>query len=242
MGHLIGRLHMWLLYVIGGLGLAFFLFVFIAALSERLRLKGDLAPVSEPFPRKPAPYWLATREEARRMGMRHGRDFANTKSLIKGLQSLWITQDRHVLVAIEAGSSAGSVKRTSLRTRLEDGRILESSDNPGLSDMGGTIDKAVLINAGLKELLGFHLQRIVQSGSPALLFKSESLLEEYEQIDMERGRRMVELGLARWADPEQTSVRMTFRGAVKHLQHDYFKQMKELRGQSERSNIRRAGS
>lgn len=223
---------MWLLYTVGGLVLVFFLFVFIAALCERLRLKGDLAPVSEPFPRKPAPYWLETREEARRMGTRHGGDFANTKSLIKG----------HVLVAIDAGSCAGSVKKTSLRTRLEDGRILESSDNPGLSDMGGTIDKAVLINAGLKELMGFHLQRIVNSGSPALLFKSESLLEEYEQIDIERGRRMVELGLARWADPEQTSVRMTFRGAVKHLQHDYFKQMKDVRAQSERSSLRRAGS
>ena len=108
--------------------------------------------------------------------------------------------------------------------------------------MGGTIDKAVLINAGLKELMGFHLQRIVKAGSPALLFKSASLLGEDEQIDIERGRRMVELGLARWADPEQTSIRMTLRGAVKHLQHDYFNQMKELRGQSERSGIRRAGS
>ena len=233
---------MWLLYIIGGLALAFFLFVFIAALSERLRLKGDLAPVSEPFPRKPAPYWLETREEARRMGMRHGGDFANMKSLIKGLQSLWVTQDRHVLVAIDAGSSAGSVKRTSLRTRLEDGHILESSDNPGLSDSGGTIDKAVLINAGLKELMGFHLQRIVKAGSPARLFNLESLLDEYEQIDMERGRRLVELGLARWADPEHTSIRMTLRGALKHLQHDYFKQMKELRAQSERSSLRRAGS
>jgi hypothetical protein len=39
---------------------------------------------------------------------------------------------------------------------LANGRIVESSNNAGISDVSGTIDQAVLINAGLKELMDFQ--------------------------------------------------------------------------------------
>jgi hypothetical protein len=230
---------MWLLLTIAGLVVAFLLIVFVIAISERLYLKDQMAPAAQPFPCRPQPYWLETREEARRAGLRPGGDFVAKKGLIKGLQSLWLTPDGVVLVAIEA---AGGVRKTVLRTRLADGRIMESSDNPGLSDVSGTIDRAVLINAGLSELMDFHRQRIATAGSPPSPFTGESLLAENEQVETERGRRMVELGLARWADPQQSSIRMTLRGAMQHIGTDYFKQMAELKKQSNRSHLRRAGS
>jgi hypothetical protein len=224
---------------------AFVVLMFVTAMCERQYLSGDVEPVSEPYPYAPSPYWQATRDDALRLGMHHAGDFATRKntSVVKGLQSMWITADRRMICAIIGGSIVGAkLKKTVRRSRLEDGRVIESGDDPGLVDVSRLVDRAVLLNAGLEELMRFHLQRIVSSGSAPVPFKGESVIADYEQVDLEKGARMVDLGLARWVNPQRDVVRMTLRGALAHVTHGLFKDMVKLSAQKDRANIRRAGS
>lgn len=226
--------------LIGG----FFLFFFVTCMYERQRLSGDVEPAAEPFPYAPIPYWKATRGDALKFGLQHGGDFATRKdtSVVKGLMSLFITQDRLVIAAIVSGSiAAAKTKKTILRSRLATGRVIESSDEGGTEDLSGVIERAILVNAGIVELMAFHIQRIKATGAAALPFKTESLLHEYEKMDLARGERLVLLGLARWADWQQTSIRMTFRGAI-GMVRKLVQQTGKVSGQQQRTHIRRAGS
>ena len=217
---------------------------FVTCMSERLYLSGDVEPVTEFLPYNPIPYWQETRDAAARSGLLHAGDFATRKdtSNVKGLLSLFISPDHRVLAAVYAGSAVGAkLKKTVLRTRLASGLVLESSDNPGIEDFSGGIDRAVLLNAGIEELMGFHILRIQQPGSTAMTFNPNAVLQEWEQIDLDKGRRWVQMGRARWVDRQETSIRMTFRGAYAQTKR-LFQNTSKLSEQQHRSYIRRAGS
>jgi hypothetical protein len=236
------------LYLVLGLGavLGVFVLIFIVTcLCERQYLVGDVEPASEPYPYPPSPYWRATREAAFQLGLQHAGDFATKRntSSVKGLLTLCISQDRNVVAAISSGSAVGAkLKKTVLRTRLATGRVLESTDNPGTEDLSGVTDRAVLLNAGIAELMSFHTERLANSSSTPLPFNPNALLREYEQMDVDKGARCVLLGLARWVDPQQTAIRMTFRGALAHLRRVFQQAGKLQREQQHRTHIRRAGS
>lgn len=240
--------HEVIFYIFAGAALlvaGVFVLFMVTAMCERQVLSGDVEPASEPYPYSPSPYWHATRNEAVRLGLRHAGEFATKKhtTLVKGLQSMWVTQDDLVIAAIISGCFAGAKsKKTVLRSRLSNGRLIESSDEPGLDDISQTVDRGVLLNAGLEELLGFHVKRIVDSGSLPLQFNRNSILAEFERVDLEKGKRMVELGQARWADPQRTTIRMRLRGALAHIAQSYFKQMGKLAPQQDRINLPRAGT
>lgn len=228
-----------------GLVAAFYLLFFITSLCERQRVSGQMEPISPPFPFPPSPYWTVTRDNAIALGLKHCGDYATKKggSLVKGLLSIFISQDRHVIVAVFAGGlAAAKLKKTVMRTRLSSGRILVSTDNAGvLWDFSGVMDSAVLVNAGIAELLNFHTQRIAQSRSTPIEMNGDATLEEYERIDFEKAQRWVLLGLARWADPQQKSYRLTWRGAFKQTSR-FQKQFGDLQSQQHRSYIGRAGA
>ena len=240
-----------LFYILAGFAavVAAFVAVFVVlflvtCLWERQYLSGDVEPASEPFPYPPSPYWRVTCEAARALGLEHAGDFATRKgtSHVKGLMSLFFNRDRSVMVAISSSAAAGAkLKKTVFWTRLATGRVLESTDNPGIDDLSGVIERGVLLNADVPELAAFHQQRVQQSGSTPLPFNANAALQENERIYLERGARWVLLGLARWVDPQQTSIRMTFRGASAQLAR-VFQQIGKLSDQHKRSHIRRAGS
>jgi hypothetical protein len=236
------------LYVLAGLAaLVVFplAFMTVVAMLERQYLSGDVEPTAEPFPYTPSRYWLATRQDAARLGLIFAGDCATKSgtSLVKGLQSFWLTPDHQVLVSIVSGAVTGAkLKKTVLRTRLSNSVVLESCDSAGLDDFSGVVDRAILLNAGVEELLSFHRQRLVESRSNALPFNPNKALQEFEQIDLERGARLVALGMARWVDQQQTSIRLTPRGAFTHVVKGHFRQMEKLKAQSHRMHILRAGS
>lgn len=232
--------------LIAGIALvaAFVVIVLTISLWERLYMAGDVEPASVPYPFPVSQYWVSTRQDALRLEWQHAGDFVTRKdtSAVKGLQSLFVSPDGLVLAAIIAGSAAvGKIKKTVLRSKLADGRILESSDTTGLRDLSGVTEQLILLNAGMDELVGFHQRRILNSGSGALAFRVQAALAEFEQMDLERGARWVNLGLARWANREETILRMTFRGALGHVRN-FFRDVREVGRQQHRSHIRRAGS
>ena len=100
----------------------FFTLFVIVCLCEKQYLAGDVEPVCEPFPYPPHPYWARSREEARRLGLRHAGDFATRRStsMVKGLESFFFTPDLLVLASVVVGSTAGAkLKKTVLRGRGE---------------------------------------------------------------------------------------------------------------------------
>jgi len=241
-----GRLGEVLVYI--GLGVvaliaAFLVFFVIVCLCEKQYLAGDVEQVQGPLPYPPSPYWIQTRERAARIGLWHAGDFATRKntSLVKGLETLYFSSDHQVLASIVGGSSAiGKTKKTVLRTRLADGRILESTDSPINRDVTGGIKCAVLLNAGIEELLNFHRQRINSAGSSPVPFNGNAALDESERIQLGRGERLVAAQLANWANREQTCIRLTFRGAIAYVK-DMFAHMGQLENQKMRIDIKRAG-
>ncbi len=228
-----------------GLAGAFYVFAFFTALFERQYLVGDVEPTSQPYPHAPLPYWNATAQDAIRLGMIRGGEYATKRntSPVKGLESLWITPDRQVIASIVCGSFAKlPLKKTTLTTRLADGRAILSIDNPLQPDPTGVTNRAVLLNAGIAEFMNFHRQRVERSGSAPVPFKNPSLLAELEQIELERGSRLVLMGLARWGEPQKHTIRGTFKGAIRQMIDSYVKMPHKLRTQSGRADIRRAGS
>ena len=230
---------------VAALVIAWFTFMLLTALCERQYLSGDVEPASEPFPYSPSAYWPATRSEAHRLGFVHVGDFATRKttSKVKGLQSLWMSHDNQLLLSIVSASILGaSLKKAILRSRLANGKIVESTDNPGMEDMAGVIERLILLNAGLQELTEFHRRRLENLRTPVLPFPEAASLSDYEKIDLERGSRLVEKGKARWADEQYTTIRLTFTGAWEQVVSGFFKQMRKLEPQQERIKIPRAGS
>lgn len=239
---------MWLLQsliVIVLVGILFLVVFVITGVSERDYLSGDVEPVYGSYPYQPSSYWQVTGQEAARVGMRHGGDFATKRntSKVKGLQSMWISEDGLVIAAIVGGAFARiPFKKTVLRSRLGDGRVIESSDNPGIDDITQGIERAVLLNAGFAELMDFHRARLRDSGAAPLQFDSHHMLSEYEKIDLERGTRLVDRGWALWTDPGRSIIRLTLTGSLIQMKHSLFMQGKKLRTQEERIKIPRAGS
>ena len=236
------------IYVVAGLAALvalFFMFLIITSMCERQRMTGDIEPAQEPYPYPPSPYWQETRRSALQSGLHFAGDFATRKdaSVVKGLQAMFITEDRMVIVAVISGGFAGAkLKKTVLRSRLQDGRALESSDNPGLGDLSGVMERAVLLNAGVHELLLFHRHRIEASGSSAAPFNVNNVEGEFERLDLEKAERWVGAGLARWGDPGHTCVRLTLKGSLANIQQSLFGEGAKLNKQSHRINVPRAGS
>src|SRR3954453_2961435 len=91
-----------------GLVILFYVFAFFTALFERQYLVGDIEPTSLPYPYAPLPYWNAPAQDAIRIGLIRGGEYATKRnsSPVKGLESLWITPDRQVIASIVCGSFA----------------------------------------------------------------------------------------------------------------------------------------
>ena len=222
----------------------FFIVFIIICLRERLYLTGDVEPAKEPYPYTPSRYWIFTRQDALKLGWQHAGDFATKKNttLVKGMLSLFHSPDGSVIAGIFSGSTAGAkLHKTLLRSRLDNGTILETSDIATSSDSTRLLSQATLMNAGFVELSGFHEQRLQQSGASTVPFSLADALIEYEKIDCDKGARWVQQGLAKWVEPEKISIRMTLRGALAQVKIMIAK-TRAMNQQSHRMHVLRAGS
>jgi len=234
----------WIIIGIAALVALFFVTFVIICLWERRYLVGDVEPAKEPFPYTATRYWIFTRQDALKLGWLHAGDYSTKKTttLVKGMQSLFISPDGTVIAGICSGSTAGAkLHKTVLRSRLDDGRILETSDIAVSQDPTDLPSQAVLMNAGIVELFSLHAQRLQKSGATPVPFTLPNALKEYETIDWERGERSVQQGLAKWAEPEKISTRMTLRGALVQVKL-MIARGRAMNEQTHRIHILRAGS
>lgn len=234
----------WIIIGIAALIALFFLTFIIICLWERRYLVGDVEPAKEPFPYTPTRYWIFTRQDILKLGWLHAGDYSTKKktTLVKGMQSLFISPDGAVIAGISSGSTAGAkLHKTVLRSRLADGRILETSDIALSQDPTDLPSQVILMNAGIVELSDLHAQRLRKSGANTVPFTLANALNEYERIDWERGERSVQQGLAKWAEPEKVSTRMTLRGALTQVKL-MIARGRAMNEQSHRVHVLRAGS
>lgn len=234
----------WGVLVFAVLAAIFLLIFFITCMRERQHLAGDVEPASEPFPYTPTRYWQCTRQDAFNLGWQHAGDFATKKdtTMVKGMFTLFLSPDRRVIAGIFSGSAAGAkLHKTVLRSRLDDGSVLESCDLAGMSDPTGVLRQETLLNAGFAELSEFHGQRLQKFATGVSAFNPATALQDYEKMNWERGARWVERGLAYWVELEQRSIRMTLRGATAQIEN-LFTRMSAMKEQQHRARLPRAGS
>jgi hypothetical protein len=196
---------------------------------------------SSPYP--PSPYFFAVRELAEQMGFTKGGDFCTRpeSSLVKGNQSIWLSPDRMVMLAIEDGRFSGlKHRRTELVTRLDDGSVVSTRDESGFVDISGLIDIEVVFLGDLPELWLRHQQRIRESIAQPVCFQTTQPLVQYEAIHLERGKRLVDAGLAKYVERPAT-IRFRFRGAVKRMRSSRLGARPDIKRGGNRINQKRPG-
>ena len=105
------------------------------------------------------------------------------------------------------------VGRYSLTTRLQSGRRIRTADVSGVRDLSGLEDQQMLPGVPLEVVIYYHQQRVAAAEEPATPFDPASLADEEYTFQRERVARMVQMGLARYRDPEQTSWSYSMQGA-----------------------------
>ncbi|MEY4385642.1 MAG: hypothetical protein RLY20_925 [Verrucomicrobiota bacterium] len=233
----------WIMFSIVALVALFFLLFLVVCLWEKQQLGGRLELMKPPFPVGLVRYWAKTCEVAVQLGFIRLGDYSLRKETgtARGLVSLFLSADGMILASVSGTSTIGAkLNKTILRTRLADGRVIESADQAVLRDVTRVIQNGVLLNAGIEELMRFHCERIRNAGAAVVPFQPDTALADNDQIELARGQRLVAAGMARWVNPEQNCLRLNLRGAFAHLA-DLISNTSKLGDQSWRVDIKRAG-
>lgn len=209
---------------------------------EKAHLAGDLEPATSTSPCFDEDYLVERRAEAGQLGLSPLGDFTTRKdaSIVKGTTSYWAPDDRLFLLEIVSCEFHGArLRKSVLHTLLVDETAIVTTDESYAQDLSGKTHADVLLNADLHELVHRHLVRIEPYATQIKDMRFDNVLAFYESMQMTKGRRLVEGGIAKWANREQTQTRYTLKGCLLHFYRSLFLQAKELSKQSERTSIPR---
>lgn len=233
----------WLLTVAGaGLGLWILgrLFALGVTRFERIDARGHHSPLPSTTPVHP--YLTAVAASLGEAGFEGtGSLYAVARSgKASGVQAgIWRSSDGRIMAHAEAGSLMGmDIRRLTLRSRLEGGHVIDSSDQMQMPDISGSWEPDFLYNADVAELITFHKTRLEGRGA-ALPLDQEKLLEEHEELELSRARRLEQLGLAQ-IHPGGNTWGYTWRGAIK-LQSAWKPQKAKMWAQADRLGRLRPG-
>jgi len=235
------------IYIILGLILlivGFRVIMIITAMMEKQYLRHELVPVMVESPVPASPYFTVMKELAAELKFIHCGDFYTEKgkSIVKGNMSTWLSPDHCMLCMINDGKFAGMrTRKTRLITRLTSHSLLETADEAGLVDITDFIKLKLRLNGDLFELNSLHQSRLVLPEMVPLPFSKQNILDQIEAIELERGKRLVDLGWAKFADWNQETIRYTFSGAMKLTAKSSAGARPDLKQQSERINLPRPG-
>jgi hypothetical protein len=236
------------LYIIGlgviALFCGFPLLMIAVAMIEKQYLKQELTPVAGESSLQVLPYFTATNELAEQNNFIHCGDFypSKGKSVVKGNLSAWLSPDKHTLCLVVTGKFAGMrTRKTRLITRLRDGSFLETADEAGTVDITGATQLVILLYADLTALNALHESRLASCSEGSQLFADKNILTQMEEMEMARGERLVDFGLARFADWDRETIRYTLKGAWKLMLKSRFGARPELKKQTHRVELKRPG-
>ena len=207
------------LYVLGGLWLLFKTTPYLVALLEKEHIRRDLEPREVDPVKWGSEYLNGKMAEARSAGLAPCGSFftARHSSLVKGPMLLYRrSEDGGTLVAlVSARIGGGELRKVEVTTLFEDGTAILTCDNSHIPDFTGVVEKETCYNATLVDMLTRHDARLLQAQKKAVRVPTGGELDHLERIETKRAEAMVAGGFARWADPAQTTLRRTWRGALR---------------------------
>lgn len=228
--------------IIAAAFLLFFILIYCTSVFEK-RVLHQFVPVDRSLLKDPSPYFTAVNEFIRQAGYTYvGTYLQNRNSKVyQAYFSLWLSPDATILARVVGGKTLGvTLRKTILLSYLDDGSLLECSDDPLSPDLSGLTDRNLLMRAHFPELLGFHLKKLTQKGVAARLFKAETAFQVHETFEAIRVDRMEELGLARYVNADRTIWRNTSKGAFRNYS-GLRESMRMNSGQSDRIRLKRPG-
>jgi hypothetical protein len=227
---------------------AFFILVFTSLLTvgllEKQRIR-DFVPVPPESLPPASPYFKAMNDAARQLGYQPGEVVGQARNsrAYRCCLAFWLSADQKSLLCIGGGKLAVvDYKRTLVLSKLENGRILVTTDECGMEDFSGTRDLELLLNAHLPELHALHQRRLLAASSPAAAFAPTNLLGQYEALNEIRVRALIDRGLARFVDAQCDAYRFTVKGALLNATTGYIRGLKRGQAQKERVGLKRPGS
>jgi hypothetical protein len=206
----------YLVFVIPALIVGYYLLSFILALAEKDYLRHDMIPSGPPPETWKSSFLEAKQAEAAKIGLIPCGDYQTGphSSMVKGYMRLYLTEERTALVALVSARLSGlEIKKALIRTRLSERRTLETNDCAGGVDPTGGTERTILWAADLADLLATHEARLQAENPPPAPISPTQAFALYEQIEVDRGQRMVDRKLAKWTDPSRSTIRRTIKGA-----------------------------
>jgi 2-polyprenyl-3-methyl-5-hydroxy-6-metoxy-1,4-benzoquinol methylase len=206
------RVYDWVL--LGGAVALAILFVLVYRL-ERRYIR-DFESVTESKLPKLSWYTCEMNEQARRFGFQHcGWYGQKRKGLYKGIATVWLSPDKLTLLVVGGGKIVGiDLKTTWLYSKVIEGCLVVTSDEPGEVDVSRVFDKQFLFNADLEELCNLHKSRQAMWEGRLEAFDGSSILEEYETLERHRVYVLIARGSAKWLDKNQEKWRYTLKGSI----------------------------
>ncbi len=230
--------------VIAAIVLFFPVTILLTSLWESQPAKHPFVPLTDVMGLERSPYLDAVVQQARDAGFMHAGDFAVNKStsMYKVISSMWVSDDCLTLCIITGGTIAGiACRRTNFLSRLRDHRVLSTQDEFGELEFSGLTASKVVMNGDFPELYAIHRPRLSPYLSDLQSFSPSDAIGGYEEIERHRLSRLIQRGLARFADPSQTTWKYTLKGAFKNITSGSLKQTGRARKQIDRLDHKRPG-
>jgi len=196
------------------LGLFILFFVSVAFL-EKQRIQDFVRASPGQEPTKSA-YFDAMNAAARDLGfVPAGLFFQNRSSRVyQACIALWVSPTGETLLRIAGGKTAGvPIKRTTLISLVEPNRILETSDNFGMSDLSGLTERKLVLNGDVIELWDRHREGLIANTGPKRIFPAAEALAACEAMAAMKARQMQKMGLGKCLNDDRTIWRHTLKGA-----------------------------
>jgi hypothetical protein len=218
--------------------------VFISTSFLEKQVVRDFVPVTPDTPALNQPYFAAMNDVARQLGFIPAGEFRQHRNskVYQARLALWVSTDGQLLVRVGGGKTAGlTIRRTTVTSFVEPGRIVETMDEFSTTDLTGLTDQEVVLNADLLELLGRHLARLALYPGSRRIFTPQDGLAAYEAMQAMRAVEMERQGLGRFVNAERSVWRHTWKGAWLSCSKGLKRQMAEGKVQQHRIHKQRPG-
>jgi len=188
---------------------------YLIAFFEKEHLRHDVEPKPYDAAEWKSDYLIEQEGVAKNTGLTYCGSYFTTKgaSVVRGYMLLYVTSDHLAIVSlVSARIEKTELKKVVVSSRFSDGTALTTSDGFQVPDCTKAIERQTFYRVGIPELLQSHAARLAEIGKRVDAVTPASAFRLYEDLEYQRGIRLVAMGLARWTDPAQTKARRTIKG------------------------------